>query len=1144
MKRTNAILLVLILVAGLLSGCDLNSGTPTPMTSAGGEDWHLFPATDPTAPALLVASGGDGAQRFQPGWTVDSIEYVDNWWGLGDPGFNDLTVKRAGTGYTRGDTAVPAADVQALVAALDQLYPAQMLMAGHAWTDDYPSWAVELVGTDGQHVLLFASSTGNPGNGPWTVLYNGRLYAQYDGALAKPLGRLFGGRLGSDTGPSEGRAAGQVDFATTGLPDQLVYGFWGLLPISRDFSYIADAGKGQITGQVTGSSRIGSMQIGQITQLDSLQISAAGAQVTCHTELLPAGDPFTPTTAWKFTCPVQGVKVGQDYRYPIQARFRTDKGEEIAASGELWGTWRTPESLEHILLPPPPEIAAALAANPAARDLLTDHFLGTTRYSASLTASQPLGGQRSGEAILFGKTVVDGRPVRYTVGAQFVIAGGKLTYWDLDRTALNALLARVTAQPLTRRVAQANPHIVLNLWYTAGAPPTPQVRSMDSYQEPYAAQVNACGAVPGGSFPAAGQPLEAFAYDYSDYFDRAPFILVGGRPVVANLALDPAAADPARKALLPDALDMGSGRPFASVYMEATPYGGGGPTLRIGIPQNASAAEQAAYADRLRTLPGSPAKEETQTVVRGVTLAIGDDGKLQVVSCAAPPAATPTRQADATPGGPAAAPPRLVYSTYYGSTDPQERHSTSANALAVDAAENAYIAGTTSSAHPPLKNPYRATHTGDLWDSFLATLDPHGASLLYGTYLGSGTETIVSAIAIDGQGNIYLTGSARAGFLTQNSAIQTSVRGDADAFVMKLSADGQRLLYATLLGGSHYDIGYRIAVDKEGATYVTGNTRSSDFPTARPLQAHFGGQGQEGRGGDAFVAKISPDGRTLVYSTYLGGQGSDAGGGIAVDTAGNAYVAGYTLSADFPLAQPLQATLAGDGDGFVAKISPDGSRLIYSTFLGGSGGGVRTGGAAREVASEIAVDAAGNAYVAGRTPSPDFPLVRPLDSRFNGGVGYAADQDPIVDAFVAELNPAGTALIFSTFLGGSGAESSYGLGLDAVGNIYVGGSTTSPDFPLRRPLQAQYSDAKIGLAPDSFIVKLRPAGAAVDYATYFGAEGFDALSGFAVDARGHVYIAGSVDAPSPQFPLAGQPFQATNTGIRSAFLAEIADDAP
>ncbi len=158
------------------------------------------------------------------------------------------------------------------------------------------------------------------------------------------------------------------------------------------------------------------------------------------------------------------------------------------------------------------------------------------------------------------------------------------------------------------------------------------------------------------------------------------------------------------------------------------------------------------------------------------------------------------------------------------------------------------------------------------------------------------------------------------------------------------------LVYSTYLGGSGDDQGNGIAVDSSGSAYVTGQTVSTNFPTSSPLQAVFGG------GPDAFVAKLNPTGSALVYSTYLGGSGEDFGYGIAVDSAGNAYVTGFTSSTDFPTANPLQAVNDGDGNAFVAKLNPGGSALVYSTYLGGSGG---------ETGIGIAVDSAGNAYVTG-----------------------------------------------------------------------------------------------------------------------------------------------------------------------------------
>ncbi|MGI8588210.1 MAG: SBBP repeat-containing protein [Chloroflexia bacterium] len=1146
MQRLSRLLLALFACGLALAGCDLNNlaATPTPAASAGVNGWTVE-MENPTAPALLQASSIAGALRLKPDWIVAGIEYSDADLGLGSPlQIQSERITRQGNEYKLGTATVPQADVKALVASLDHLYPAQMLMTGHAWTDDYPSWSVELTGTDGTHLLLSAASTGNPGNGPWNLVYNGLLYAQYDGAVAGPLGKLFGGRLATGGGdPNTGRAAEQVDFATNGLPPEIVYGFWGLLPIRGGFSYTADPDGSKITGLIQPQGQYSRIDTGEISALDSIQISAGpGAPAACSVKVVRPSGP-SPTPAWEFTCPVAGAQKGKPYRYTLLAHFSTSKGAPYDTAGELWGTWGN--TRDYIVLPPPPDISKALSANPAARDLLTDHLLVGTRYDASLTVAAPMAGDRNGEALLFGQTLVDGKPVRYTVGAQFVIHNGGTVYWDLDRTALTAMLKSIAALPLTHRVLQADPQAVLNLWYAKGTPPKTKSNGMDDHRNVYAADVNTCWSVPGGSFPSE-RPLMAFSYNASPYFDRAPFVLINGQAVVADLALRSDKSNLVQAALLSD-LPTGGAQPLASVWMETAPYGGGGPTLHL-ILSGTTAAEQAAHIDKLQaTLPVQGVFSEGELLVHGVTLAPTADGKLAVVRCAAAP--TPT-----SPGPPASAsgghtqPPRLVYSTLYGSTDSGGRNSTGAAGLAVDASGRAYITGMTSAPDLPLKNAYQSALTGGLWDLYVAGFEPDGSALHYAGYRGSGTETIGTSIALDGQGNIYITGSARQGFQTTAKAIQADVHGDADAFVMKLSADGQRVVYATLLGGKDYDEGLHIAVDSQGAAYVVGTTSSADFPVEHALQAGFGSKGAgSSPASDAFVAKISPDGSRLIYSTFLGGTNADAAYGVAADSSGDAYVTGATLSSDFPLAHPLQSKLGGDGDAFVAKISPDGSRLIYSTFLGGAAGaagGPPNSGKSLDVGAAIVVDTAGDAFVTGNTTSPDFPLVKPLYSTFNGGVRFAQEMDSVRDAFIAKLNPNGSALLFSSFLGGTSRDRGRGIGLDAAGNIYVGGSTTSPDFPMVRPLQAKYAGSKFGLAPDSFITKLNPQASALIYSTYFGGSGFDDLSSFAVDPTGNVFLAGEAEAPNKDFPLAGKPFQSVINGYRSAFVAKIADDGP
>jgi hypothetical protein len=280
-------------------------------------------------------------------------------------------------------------------------------------------------------------------------------------------------------------------------------------------------------------------------------------------------------------------------------------------------------------------------------------------------------------------------------------------------------------------------------------------------------------------------------------------------------------------------------------------------------------------------------------------------------------------------------------------------------------------------------------------DAFVAKLNSAGSALVYSTYLGGSGGEIGYGIDVDGSGNAYVTGATDSTDFPTASALYGSNPGSGVAFVSKLNAAGSSLVYSTYLGGTDGEIGLGIAVDVSGNAYVTGLTYSSNFPTCpsslsvcasngTPLQSVNGGTS------DAFVAKLNSAGSALVYSTYLGGSGYDHGDGVAVDGAGNAYVAGVTASTDFPTANAFQSAFGGglvDGDAFVAKIDAAGSDLAYSSYLGGS---------ADEHSGGIAVDGSGNAYVTGYTASTDFPTANPLQPA-NGGP---------TDAFVAKIGPA------------------------------------------------------------------------------------------------------------------------------------------
>ena len=324
--------------------------------------------------------------------------------------------------------------------------------------------------------------------------------------------------------------------------------------------------------------------------------------------------------------------------------------------------------------------------------------------------------------------------------------------------------------------------------------------------------------------------------------------------------------------------------------------------------------------------------------------------------------------------------------------------------------------------------------------------------LIYSTYLGGSSSDVAGGIAVDAAGNAYVTGGILStDFPTTAGAFQTTLGGDLDAFVTKLNPTGSALVYSTFLGGSAFDEGLGIAVGAAGNAYVTGDTRSTNFPiTAGAFQTTLGGSA------GAFVTKLNPAGSALVYSTYLGGSNNDDGKGIAVDLTGNAYVTGDTDSSNFPTtAGAFQTTLGGDGgDAFVTKLNPAGSALIYSTYLGGSGLDRGLG---------VAVDASGNAYVTGDTRSTNFPTT---------AGAFQTTLDGFADAFVTKLNPTGSALIYSTYLGGISFDEGLGIAVDSSGNAYVTGDTTSADFPTTTGA----FQASAGGALDVFVAKFAEIG--------------------------------------------------------------------
>ena len=443
--------------------------------------------------------------------------------------------------------------------------------------------------------------------------------------------------------------------------------------------------------------------------------------------------------------------------------------------------------------------------------------------------------------------------------------------------------------------------------------------------------------------------------------------------------------------------------------------------------------------------------------------------------------------------------PVLSYSTYLANASPSSF--SSATSTAVDASGNVYFAGWIEGSSLGVAATSQPANRGSI-DAFVIKLNSAGA-VVFATYFGGSGDDRALGIAVDPSGQAWITGSTTSSDLPILNAFQSTRLGTRNAFLAAFSPTGA-LVYSSYFGGSGSDSGNAIAADTSGNIYIAGDTQSVNLTVRQAAQSAFGGTQ------DAFVAKFNSAGG-LVFSTYLGGAGLDHAAAVAVDGGGSAYVAGGTASPNFPTRSPLQRTLKGGASGFVTKLDPSGSTLTYSTFLGGSGGSLFS----TEQAAGIAVDAGGEAYVAGTTSSTDFPVTASAAQKtFNGSA----------DAYVAKLNAAGSGLIYATYLGGMSTDVATGIAIDRFGVACVVGYTSSLDFPSVSPIQASEAGRY-----DAFAAIVDAVGNGLYFASPLGGSDTDSANGVAVDQTGDIYIAGQTT--SWNFPQAAALSRTDYSGI-------------
>lgn len=446
----------------------------------------------------------------------------------------------------------------------------------------------------------------------------------------------------------------------------------------------------------------------------------------------------------------------------------------------------------------------------------------------------------------------------------------------------------------------------------------------------------------------------------------------------------------------------------------------------------------------------------------------------------------------------------MVYSTYVGGTGFEW-----GTGIAVNSAGEAFISGWTASNNYDITpGAFQTTFLGLDYDAFVTKLSATGGTLIYSTYLGGNNLDQAGTIAIDATGNAYVTGTTKStNFPVTAGAFQTTHGGGAfmyDGFIAKLDPSGASLVYSTFLGSSSEEGGVGIAVNGAGEAFVSGWTTSPSFPiTPGAAQTVYGGGFY-----DAFVTRLNATGTALVYSTYIGGNGDDRGLGIAVDASDNAYITGWTTSTNFPVSAGAYQTTYGGGiyDVFAVRLNAAGNSRIYSTYIGGSG---------EDRGFGITVDGSGEAYIAGWTASSNYDVTSGAFQTTYGGGAY--------DAFATKLNPTGTALSYSTYIGGSQDDRGMGIAVDATGRAYVTGGTASPNYPATTgAFQTAISNAY-----DVILTALNPAGNGLEYSTFIGGTGTDIGNNLAIDQNGDVYLTGGA---GNCFPVTLGAFQTTWEG--------------
>lgn len=600
----------------------LNTLDPKRLTT-----WTFYDLHDPSRPDLIVPDGD--SYRLDPSWQVESIHFLYRREGKGDPpAYAAQYIVRRGDEFFIGTETIDAGKVQTLLCAVNTLYPAHDLTFAFGGT-----WDIELMGTDGRRVVLRSSDRSDADLAPWNVIYNGRVYAQFDGRLADPLRELFGPLRDPTSGgepllrqPEEPLRYSFNPVFQHRLPVD------GLVSLSGSFSYVAEAG--QIKGQISAD---GILPIAPVTAtvngLNRVELQIDGTLQAC--DILPVEQTEPWGANLHFTCQVNSAKPGLVFRYPITIELSTDSGESIVSTGEIGGIWDT--SFNEYVPVLPVHIATAASTNSDVRDLLSDHIVFKIDYDAGISTTTPLSGVLMGEILLAGQTEIAGRVIPYTIAMPFAIQDGRFTRWSLTRTALNQMLEDIGRSPLTQRIIHSVQDVTLNMTYAeddAVLAPDLLAASWGPSSGLYRAHRATCLGNDAIDVPQPNHPLRGFNFNGGQGAIDWPleFLLLDDQVVVYYFRLKDYQGD--RKGvwelLTPKQLHTDGARPFRAIILGST-ISDRRPELILWLPDEVRPEEQAVYDQLADSLPVPLDKKEWRA--EGLTFVVNEQGELEVAAC-------------------------------------------------------------------------------------------------------------------------------------------------------------------------------------------------------------------------------------------------------------------------------------------------------------------------------------------------------------------------------------------------------------------------------------------------------------------------------------------------------------------------------